>query len=62
MSSDHMADAYIVIPNYDGVGYVRISRNKLIELCNQYLHTNMDQKELCPHGYEDWDNCPKCKH
>lgn len=56
------SDARIVVVNFDGIGYVRISKNQLIELCNLYLHTEIEKVELCPHGFENWDDCPDCRH
>ena len=63
MTNIKLSDAYIIVVNYDGVGYARISKNQLIELCNTYLHTTIDPiDELCPHGFEDSDDCPDCRH
>lgn len=36
-----------------------------IRLMVKYItnyHDIPEDKEKCPHGYEDWDECPDCCH
>jgi len=62
MNNKDLENAYIIVVNDGGIGYARITKNQLIELCNRYLHTKIEKIEPCPHGYKEIDNCPDCRH
>jgi hypothetical protein len=41
---------------------IQIWESKTFNKFKAKLRRSASEQEPCPHGYEDWDICPDCRH
>jgi len=59
----HIAE--LIIENDENIIFALKTHDRewLEKIIKEYVCDDcLNKEKLCPHGYEDWDDCPDCRH